>query len=137
MRLPRGQPLWQNGMEQSIQRPPWARASSSVQGRKYSPQSRTRSLIGRRGRGLRALVLKPVGSPTLDRSRLSLFAEGMLGENAFEVTGHHFNELWQHFVPVVDHPLGVAALGVAGVSLHEGHELHNAAVRIHCLEVDH
>ena len=48
MRLPSGQPSWQNGMPQSMQRVAWSRISSSPAGGYTSRQSWMRTGTGRR-----------------------------------------------------------------------------------------
>src|SRR3954465_15963634 len=63
IRLPSGQPEWQNGMPQSMQRAPCAFRSGSASGSWYSMKSRTRSGTGRFGPLTRGILRKPPISP--------------------------------------------------------------------------
>src|SRR3954463_9555454 len=63
IRLPSGQPEWQNGMPQSIQRAPCSFSSGSASGSWYSSKSWTRSGIGRLGPLTRWILRKPPISP--------------------------------------------------------------------------
>src|SRR5215469_12359868 len=62
IRLPSGQPWWQNGMPQSMQRPAW-RSSSVAENWVYTSfQSRIRTSTGLRPAVRRGVVRKPLGS---------------------------------------------------------------------------
>src|SRR5208282_3661050 len=63
MRFPSGQPLWQKGIPQSMQRAPCARSLSSGILRSNSRQSFRRSLTGRREGVSRLISMKPVILP--------------------------------------------------------------------------
>src|SRR3954451_2386658 len=63
IRFPSGQPEWQNGMPQSMQRAPCAFSSGSASGSWYSMKSCTRSGIGRFGPFTRSILRKPPISP--------------------------------------------------------------------------
>src|SRR3954469_206923 len=63
IRLPRGQPEWQNGMPQSMQRAPWSFSSGSASGSWYSSKSLTRCGTGRLGPFTRWIFRKPPISP--------------------------------------------------------------------------
>src|SRR5262249_52557779 len=63
MMLPSGQPLWQNGTPQSMQRAPCARSLSSGILRSYSRQSCRRSLTERRSGVSRSISMNPVILP--------------------------------------------------------------------------
>src|SRR3954468_18156104 len=63
MRLPSGQPEWQNGMPQSMQRAPWSFSSGSASGSWYSSKSFRRCGIGRFGPITRWIFRKPPTSP--------------------------------------------------------------------------
>src|SRR3954471_13361519 len=63
IRLPSGQPEWQNGMPQSMQRAPWSFSSGSASGSWYSSKSRTRWGIGRFGPFTLWIFMKPPTSP--------------------------------------------------------------------------
>src|SRR4051795_2552064 len=63
IRLPSGQPEWQNGMPQSMQRAPCAFRSGSASGSWYSMKSCTRSATGRFGPLTRWILRKPPISP--------------------------------------------------------------------------
>src|SRR4051794_15496191 len=63
MRFPSGQPSWQNGTPQSMQRAPWSRSCGSGRTPKISRWSRTRSPGSRSGMGTRWMWRKPLGSP--------------------------------------------------------------------------
>src|SRR5271170_736273 len=57
--LPSGQPLWQKGIPQSMQRAPWALSFSSGILFSYSRQSCSRSFTGRRDAVSRSISKKP------------------------------------------------------------------------------
>src|SRR3954452_1001201 len=63
IRLPSGQPEWQNGMPQSMQRAPWSFSSGSASGSWYSSKSWTRCGMGRFGPFTRWIFRKPPISP--------------------------------------------------------------------------
>src|SRR5687767_512465 len=63
MTLPSGQPWWQNGMPQSMQRAPCSRTSASGAGRYTSFQSRMRSAMGRAGTLARLISMNPATLP--------------------------------------------------------------------------
>src|SRR3954463_2477512 len=63
IRLPSGQPEWQNGMPQSMQRAPCAFRSGSASGSWYSMKSCTRCSTGRFGPLTRWISRKPPISP--------------------------------------------------------------------------
>src|SRR4051794_17712850 len=63
IRLPSGQPEWQNGMPQSMQRAPWSFSSGSASGSWYSSKSWTRCGTGRLGPFTRWIFRKPPISP--------------------------------------------------------------------------
>src|SRR6516164_7359853 len=71
-----GQPVWQNGMPQSMHRAPCVEASSSVREKMNSRELRTRSAIGSIVSATRFNSMKPVifpmtlPSPSRSRSRL-------------------------------------------------------------------
>src|SRR4051794_3840804 len=71
IRLPSGQPEWQNGTPQSMQRAPWSRSPSSASGSWYSAKSCTRSSIGRLLGLTRWSFRKPPSSP-IEREHLLL-----------------------------------------------------------------
>src|SRR3954454_2935869 len=81
MRLPSGQPEWQNGMPQSMQRAPCSRSPLSASGSWYSEKSRMRSSTARFGALTRWIFRKPPSSP-IEREHLLLglgFDLGALG----------------------------------------------------------
>src|SRR4051812_18539818 len=63
IRLPSGQPEWQNGMPQSMQRAPCSRSCGSACGSAYSFKSFSRSSIGRLRGSTRWSLRKPPSSP--------------------------------------------------------------------------
>src|SRR4051812_36691482 len=64
IRLPSGQPEWQNGMPQSMQRAPCCCSSGSARGSVYSWKSSTRSATGRLRGSTRWIWRKPPSLPT-------------------------------------------------------------------------
>src|ERR1700730_8442728 len=76
MMLPSGQPLWQKGIPQSMQRAPCARSLSSGSLRSYSRQSCNRSATGRRSGVSRLIsmnpVIFPIFSPILFQQHIAL-----------------------------------------------------------------
>src|SRR3954449_4282134 len=75
IRLPSGQPEWQNGMPQSVQRAPWSCSSGSASGSAYSLKSLILSGIGRLRASTRWISRKPPSLPTV-REHL-LLARGL------------------------------------------------------------
>src|SRR4051812_19123351 len=71
IRFPSGQPEWQNGMPQSMQRAPCSRSPSTASGSWYSAKSFTRSSIGRLRGFTRSSFRKPPSSP-IEREHLLL-----------------------------------------------------------------
>ena len=101
MRLPSGQPLLQNGMPQSMQRPAWLFKMEPSNGSYTSFQSFNRSSTGRRVGPLRPHFKNPVVSPTccLHHSVICLFLCQpfgcrfcLHGKNSFVIAWHHFAE---------------------------------------------
>src|SRR4051794_23914649 len=84
IRFPSGQPEWQNGMPQSMQRAPWAFSSGSASGSWYSTKSCTRSGIGRFGPFTRSILRKPPISPI---ARQNLLRRLLLGLRDGAVVG--------------------------------------------------
>src|SRR6478672_7781362 len=65
MRLPSGQPWWQNGMPQSMHRPAWRLRTAESPASYTSFQSMRRIGTGRRGGSSRSgTLMKPRGSAT-------------------------------------------------------------------------
>src|SRR3954454_19850750 len=80
IRFPSGQPEWQNGMPQSMQRAPWSFSSGSASGSWYSSKSFTRCGIGRFGPITRWIFRKPPTSPIARQHLLcGLFLDLLLG----------------------------------------------------------
>src|ERR1017187_11028966 len=80
MMFPSGQPLWQKGIPQSMQRAPCARSLSSGILRSNSRQSFRRSLIGRREGVSRLISMKPVILPiaaVISRARSILTSQSI------------------------------------------------------------
>ena len=65
MRLPSGQPAWQNATPQSMQRTAWVRATSVAGGSSTTRQSRSRSDTGRLRKSTRGWRTKPQGLATI------------------------------------------------------------------------
>src|ERR1700733_7352050 len=65
MRLPSGQPLWQNGMPQSMQRAACRSVRSLANGSYTSRQSVIRTSTARLRGVSRAVFKKPLGSPMI------------------------------------------------------------------------
>src|SRR3954468_19265045 len=76
IRLPSGQPEWQNGMPQSMQRAPCSWSSGSASGSAYSLKSLSRSGIGRLRASTRWISRKP---PSLPMAREHLLGRLFLG----------------------------------------------------------
>src|SRR3954469_8709559 len=78
IRLPSGQPEWQNGIPQSMQRAPWSFSSGSASGSWYSSKSWTRCAIGRFGPFTRWIFMKPPTSPIARQHLLGGLGLGLL-----------------------------------------------------------
>src|SRR4051794_30233660 len=78
IRLPSGQPEWQKGMPQSMQRAPWSFSSGSASGSWYSSKSWTRCAIGRFGPLTRWIFMKPPISPIARQHLLGGLGLGLL-----------------------------------------------------------
>src|SRR4051812_48786815 len=78
IRLPSGQPEWQKGMPQSMQRAPWSFSSGSASGSWYSSKSCTRCAIGRFGPFTRWIFMKPPISPIARQHLLGGLGLGLL-----------------------------------------------------------
>src|SRR4051795_5627799 len=110
MRLPSGQPLWQNGTPHSMQRAPCSESSVSGRWRTNSLKSPTRSCGSRSGTPTRWTFINAPSPPTqrapvvgedavapggdLLRAGLLLFG-GELLEHAAVVLGEDLDELWR------------------------------------------
>src|SRR4029077_12620290 len=127
MMLPSGQPVWQNGTPQSMQRAPWVRTFSSAKSRYTSDQSLIRSRTGRRSGVSRPNSTKPVTLPMRDLSRerghrrwYMLWRRNRYSgcnlkfrdaEHSLKFVREHFDELGQQAVPVLENPLPARAAG--------------------------
>src|SRR3954452_20613382 len=78
MRLPSGQPEWQNGMPQSMQRAPCSFSSGSASGSWYSSKSWTRCATGRFGPFTRWIFMKPPISAIARQHLLGSLGPGLL-----------------------------------------------------------
>src|SRR5215471_17553575 len=129
-----GQPVWQNGMPQSMQRAPCVEASSSVSAKMNSRELRTRSAIGSVVSATRLSSMKPVILPIMtlprrSRRRLLLLLRGgslrhglrcmHLGKRAPVFVREHLDELATLVVPVVEHRERVRAAREAQVALDQ------------------
>src|SRR3954454_8374215 len=121
MRLPSGQPSWQNGMPQSMHRVSWSRISSSPAGGYTSRQSWMRTGTGRRLGSCRSYRRKPFGSGTLNsHDRLVDVATGGFGgpdqfHHPLVVARDHGGELADRRRPVLEQPTGDRRLGLLAV----------------------
>src|SRR4051812_29030344 len=84
IRLPSGQPEWQNGMPQSMQRAPCSWSSASASGSAYSLKSFRRSGTGRLRASTRWISRKP---PSLPIARKHLFLARGLGLSLRRLVG--------------------------------------------------
>src|SRR6478672_13663362 len=129
MRLSMGQPLllWQNGTPQSMQRAPCRRRCSSGGWVKISPKSWMRRSASRYGTARRGNSLKPVGLPMAWHSMhagLDFFVVlGTLGEDAFVIGGHDFDELGRDLRPLSEDFLGHHRIGELTVEFNEVEQL--------------
>src|SRR4051794_18718027 len=120
MRLPSGQPLWQNGTPHSMQRAPCSASSVSGRCRTNSLKSCTRSSGARSGTPTRWTFKKAPSSPIERHLLLRVEAlppgrHGLLGrlvlllrellEHAAVVLGEDLDELGGQVVPLVEHAL--------------------------------
>src|SRR3954462_9729196 len=120
IRLPSGQPLWQNGTPHSMQRAPCSASSVSGRWRTNSLKSLTRSSGERSGTPTRWIFRKAPSSPIerhllLRVEALAAGRDGLLGrgglllgellEHAAVVLGEDLDELRSQLVPGVEHPL--------------------------------
>src|SRR5215510_10889084 len=126
MRFPSGQPLLQNGMPQSMQRPACVCNFSRANGSYTSRQSCSRTGTGRRVGVSRLHLRNPVVSPTCrlhDRVvALVVGPAALLGfaddrEHARVVLRHHLAERLDLGLPLVDQPLGDRRAGGLAVTL--------------------
>src|SRR3954452_22939635 len=78
IRLPSGQPEWQNGMPQSMQRAPWSFSSGSASGSWYSSKSWSRCVTGRFGPFTRWIFMNPPISPIARQHLLGGLGLGLL-----------------------------------------------------------
>src|SRR3954471_8287540 len=78
IRLPSGQPEWQNGIPQSMQRAPWSFSSGSASGSWYSSKSWSRCATGRFGPFTRWIFMKPPTSPIARQHLLRGLCLGLL-----------------------------------------------------------
>src|SRR3954447_22894911 len=130
IRLPSGQPLWQNGTPHSMHRAPCSASSVSGRCRTNSLKSLTRSSGARSGTPTRWTFTKARNSPierhllgrvealAADRDgllrRLFLLL-GELLEHAAVVLGKHLDELRCELVPLVEHPPADRRVGARDV----------------------
>src|SRR4051794_3315348 len=130
MRLPSGQPLWQNGTPHSMQRAPWSASSRSLRWRTNSLKSWTRSDGSRSGTPTRWIFRKAPSSP-IERHLLGTeeplaagghrAARGLLLlalellEHAAVVLGEDLDELRHQVVEAVEHPLPHGRAGALDV----------------------
>src|SRR3954463_10943611 len=130
MRLPSGQPLWQNGTPHSMQRAPCSASSVSGRCRTNSLKSLTRSSGARSGTPTRWTFTKARSSP-IERhllGRVEALAAGrdgllrrlvlLLGEqleDAAVILRKHLDELRCDLVPLVEHPLADRRVGARDV----------------------
>src|SRR3954470_21765205 len=130
MRLPSGQPLWQNGTPHSMQRAPCSASSVSGRWSTNSRKSPTRSVGSRSGTPTRWTFRKAPSSPierhpllgeealAARRDRLlgrRLLLGGKLLEHAPVVLGEDLDELRRHRLPLVEHPLPDRRIGARDV----------------------
>src|SRR5258706_985012 len=139
MMLFTGQPVWQNGMPQSMQRAPWRPISSSGRGRMNSLKNFTRSGAGTYGRSARSISMNPVIFPMspfvltrldaalvvgahfgLRRLPAARVLRGHLRQRAAILERHHLHELRQVGNPVLEHHTRAVAAGIEQVALYEG-----------------
>src|SRR3954451_16089015 len=120
MRLPSGQPLWQNGTPHSMQRAPCSASSRSLRWSTNSLKSCTRSLGSRSATPTRWIFRKAPSSP-IERHLLgaeeALAAGGHrapggllllaleLVEHAAVVLGEDLDELRRQVIEALEHPL--------------------------------
>src|SRR6201992_608636 len=112
IRLPSGQPLWQNGIPQSMQRVACSRRISLSNSSYTSCQSRSRSGTGRRFGNSRCVYFrKPLGSAMRGRhDRLVhigtvTFGFGNRRQHLLVVSRHHLDEVALLSAPVSQDPL--------------------------------
>src|SRR5579885_3048738 len=144
MMFPSGQPLWQKGMPQSMQRAPCARSRSSdgrsSNSRQWRRRTATGSLCGA-SRGIsRKPVIFPIASDRGEARRLGV--EVLLGEHLRVLHGQYLDEPLARLSPAGEHPprhrrarkLVVALDELAHdgvVALVERREAHHALVAAH------
>src|SRR3989344_606020 len=143
MMLPSGQPWWQNGMPQSMQRAPCFFNSSSASGSITWRQSRTRSATGRYGCFARLNSMKPVALPmrrlhpclVLGHAGLARLGDGR--EHALVILRDDPDELRLRGLPVVEQLLRQRRAGVLRVAAQQLlHLLHILGIAER-LEFDH
>src|SRR3990172_5005326 len=106
MKLPSGQPVWQNGTPHDMQREACFLTEGSGQGSKTSRQSRSRACTGRLLGPSRGVSMNAPASAVVDQlhgsALLFLAAGGALRCHALEVSGHHLHELLQAGLPAAE-----------------------------------
>src|SRR5271165_6782477 len=161
MRLPSGQPLWQNGIPQSMHRAACRSARSRANGSYTSRQSVSRTSTGRRRGVSRAVVKNPFGSPIAScpspvRGRhhglvhVTALALGGRGrhEDPLVVLRHDLGEPLHRLVPRGEQPPGDRGPGFRVVPRHhvaqerdvgllERVEVHHLRVQPGLRQVEH
>src|SRR5215471_222740 len=143
IRLPSGQPWWQKGTPQSMQRDACARNSPSAYGRYTSRQSCTRSRTGRYGCFCRWISMNPVTLPMNDLEiRQHDWREFDLAElrfpfeHALVVARHHLHEQLRRDGPIRQQLACQRALRVPDMALEQFlHELR-VVIFLEQLELD-
>src|SRR5439155_14636496 len=120
MMFPSGQPLWQKGMPQSMQRAPWRlRTSSGVR------SSNSRQCFSRSGTGClwtfsRSNSRKPVILPMSDRREAcGVGIEVLLGEHLPVLDRHDSDEMRDRLLPAREEPPGDRRVRVVVVALDQ------------------
>src|SRR3954452_17240867 len=135
MRLPSGQPLWQNGTPHSMQRAPWSASSVSGRWSRNSLKSPIRSCGSRSGTPTRWTFRNAPSSPTIDHEpfaggrerRLGLLGRELL-EHALVVGGEHLDELRRQRLPLVEDAPADRRIGARDVLGDEVADLDRVAL---------
>src|SRR4051812_32311178 len=141
MRLPNGQPLWQNGTPHSMQRAPCSASSRSGRWSRNSLKSPTRSFGSRSGTPTRWTLRNAPSLPTVDHEPLArgrhrglvLFDRQLL-EHAAVVRREDLDELRRQRLPLVEHAPADRRLGPRDVLGDEVADLDRVGV-VHAVEV--
>src|SRR5438309_5882888 len=137
MMFPSGQPLWQKGMPQSMQRAPWRLSTSSGVRSSNSRQCFSRSGTGCLWTFSRSNSRKPVILPMSDRREAcGVGVEVLLGEHLPVLDRHDPDEMRDRLLPARQEPPGDRRVRVVVVALDQRPDSREILL-VERLELDH